>query len=103
RLRRPLACASGLWVGIATAPPAPTAAAGWRRRYGPAEMIGYIGFGAEQPLLFARPQRQPNRPPRLNAQRLQDADGFERDAAADGVVGCTGSAVPGVKMPAEHD
>src|SRR2546427_11541900 len=66
-------------------------------------MISDVSFGPEQALLFAGPQGQPNRSPRLDAQRLQDSHGFEGNSATDGVVGRARPAVPRIKMSAEHD
>ena len=67
-----------------------------------AEVLLHVGLRAEQALLFAAPQRQANRPARLDADRLQDADRLHHHRAADGVVGRAGRRVPRVEVTAEH-
>src|SRR5262245_29660045 len=86
---------------IAAATAAATTSAGWRR-YRAAKVVSHIGPRAEQALLLASPEGDANRPPRRDADRLQNPHGFERDAAADGVVGRPGARMPRIKVATEH-
>ena len=67
-----------------------------------AEVLLHVRLRAEQPLLLAAPQRQADRAARLDADRLQDPDGFHHHRAADRVVGRAGRRVPRVEVAAEH-
>ena len=72
------------------------------RLLGSAEVLAHVGLRTEQALLLAAPQRDADRPPRLDADGRQDARRLHHHGAADGVVGCTGAGVPRVEMAAEH-
>ncbi len=56
---------------------------------------------AELPLLFAAPQREPDRPPRRLSQRRDRAGRLEHHRDAGGVVLRAGSEVPGVEVRAD--
>ena len=72
------------------------------RALGAAEVLLDVGERAEQAFLFAAPQRDADRAPRLDADGLQDAGGFHHDRAADRVVGGAGRGVPRIEVAAEH-
>src|SRR5262249_55565901 len=64
------------------------------RILGAAEVLGDVGNGPIEAFLFAAPQCDSNRAPRLRADRLQQPDRFERDGRSCAVVSGAGSAVP---------
>ena len=67
-----------------------------------AEVLLHIALRAKQPLLFARPQRNPDRPLRLDVQRLQDAHRLHRHDRARAVVGRACAGDPAIQMAADH-
>ena len=67
-----------------------------------AEVLLDVADRAEVVLLFAGPERDADRPPRLHADRLEDPHRFHRDGDAGAVVGGAGARVPRVEVAAEH-
>ena len=67
-----------------------------------AELLANVRLRAEQTLLFPAPQRDANRPPRLDADRHQDPRRFHHHGTTNGVVGRTSGGVPRIEMAAEH-
>ena len=68
-----------------------------------AEVLLHVALRAVEALLLAGPERDADRPARLEVQRLQDADGLHRDDGAGAVVGGSGAGDPAVEMAADHD
>jgi hypothetical protein len=66
-------------------------------------MFGDPRLRSEQPLLFAAPQRDADRPARARADRLQDPHRFHHRRGAVGVVGGADAGVPRVQVGANHD
>ena len=65
-------------------------------------MALHVADGAEVVLLLAGPEREPDRPPRRDANRLQDADRLHRHRRTRAVVGRAGRRMPRVEVAAEH-
>jgi hypothetical protein len=63
----------------------------------------HVAFGAEDALLFARPQADADGAARLDVERLEDAHHFHRDDGARAVVGGAGAGDPAIEMAADHD
>ena len=68
-----------------------------------AEVLGDEGARAEEPLLLAAPQRDPDRAAGLEVEGLDDPHDFHGDRDAGRVVGRAGAAVPGIHVAAQHD
>ena len=65
-------------------------------------MLRDEGARAQSPCFLAAPERDADRPARLQVERLEDAHGLHRDRDAGPVVGRAGAAVPRVHVPAQH-
>jgi hypothetical protein len=64
---------------------------------------GGVEARAEQSLLFATPQGDPNRAAGLDPDTLQDSRGFHHDGASDCVVCRPGGRMPRIQVGANHD
>ncbi len=60
-----------------------------------------VGGRAEQALLLAAPDHEPDGPPRLRAGLHEDAGGFKRRGDARAVIGRAGGAIPRVDVAAD--
>ena len=68
-----------------------------------AEVLLHVCLRSEEALFLAAPQRDADRAPWLDANRLEYPRGFHHHRAADRVVGGAGCRVPRVEVAAEHD
>ncbi len=67
------------------------------------KMVLNVLARADQSLLLGVPQGDADRPARLDADGLQDAEGLDGDGAAGPVVRGPGPGMPGIEMAAQHD
>ena len=74
-----------------------------RHRLDVGDVLADVGARAEQPLLLAAPQADPDRPARLGADRLQNPQRLHHRAAAGRVVGGAGRVGVRVEVRAEQD
>ena len=70
---------------------------------GGAEVLGAVALGAEDSLLFAGPESDADGAAWLDAEGLEDADGFHGDYGSGAVVGGSGAGDPTVEVTADHD
>src|SRR5882757_8930678 len=67
-----------------------------------AEMLGCVSLAAEQTLLFARPQRNADRPPRFDRERIQNPHNLHGNHRACAVIRGARARDPAIEMTTHH-